>query len=206
MRKYTYVRAYVRVKRAEKSRDGQMAPTPKREQHLDLWSSIFQAIWLGPPIISVVRRPFSRVFLPSVYFLNGRNNKLSQPPSCATSADRGWSAGRISIRTCKKRGGKPRTRSRNTRVPRVTIRHAIVLRNRAVLHRSVTVRFRLEMMDRNLVAAANSSTEVRNAIRLQPESTLSFRSWIPRASICRIILLKIVFEKFLQYARFPFEI
>jgi hypothetical protein len=58
-----------------------MAPTLKRERHLDLWSSIFQAIWPGPPIISVVGRSpaASRVFLPSVYFLNGRNNKRSQP-------------------------------------------------------------------------------------------------------------------------------
>jgi len=90
-----------------------MAPTLKRERHLDLWSSIFQAIWPGPPIISVVGRSpaASRVFLPSVYFLNGRNNKRSQPSPRRTGRAFGIFA--LAEYNAARRGLRVRTRARN---------------------------------------------------------------------------------------------
>jgi len=96
-----------------------MAPTPKRERHLDLWSSIFQAIWPEPPIISVVGRSpaASRVFLPSVYFLNGRNNKRSQPPPRRTGRAFGYLHSRNI--TCRSSGTFARAHA-----CRVTTRHA----------------------------------------------------------------------------------
>lgn len=136
--------AYVHVKRAEESHDGQMAPTPKRERHLDLWSSIFQAIWPGPPIISAVGRSpaVSRVFSCLLFIfltaeiISSLNRRRAPCP--------GWPA--VDIHTC-----------RSAVVNRATVRHAIT--DSSLLVSLVTVRFRPEMIG-NLAVATNSSISV----------------------------------------------
>lgn len=143
----------VRVKRNGRGprRTDRWLPRRSESRHLDLWSSIFQAIWPRPPIISAVGR--SRVFLPSVYFLNGRNNKRSSNRCCTARrcpAAYRYLQGERRRKKCYARG-KPSARV-HTRVLRDNAAREVPYRaiSRDTLCSPVTVRFRPMMIGRSL--------------------------------------------------------